>query len=112
MLGVHGSWIVEVKADMESFRIAYRIVLFRLHQGQDEIIIVAQDCKSARAAFADFGFSYALSSYARAHAVDQRISLKQNRRRRGPQLGPDSARRALTACVSSRKDARGIVERR
>ena len=34
VLVVHGRWIVEIKADMESVRVA-RVELLRLHQGQD-----------------------------------------------------------------------------
>ena len=36
---------------MESFGVVYPVVLLRLHQSQDEILVVAQDCKSAGAAF-------------------------------------------------------------
>jgi hypothetical protein len=38
----------EVEADMESFRVAYRVMLLRLHQGQHEILVVAQDRTNLR----------------------------------------------------------------
>src|ERR1700678_2904805 len=52
-LGVHGDGTVEIKSDMESFRVAGRVALPGLHQGQDEIIVVAQKREGAGAAFDD-----------------------------------------------------------
>ena len=53
VLAAHRSRVVEVKADMKSFRIADWIVLLRLHQGEDEILVVVEDCERAGAAFED-----------------------------------------------------------
>ena len=50
VLAVHGRRIVEIEAEMESFRVADRGACLRLHQGQDEILIVGQDRKGAGAA--------------------------------------------------------------
>jgi len=41
MLGLHGVGCAEVEADMKGFRIGGRVVLFRLHQRQDELILIA-----------------------------------------------------------------------
>jgi hypothetical protein len=53
VLAAHRGRIVEVEADMKSFRVADRIVALRLHQGEDEILVVDQDCERAGAAFED-----------------------------------------------------------